>query len=197
MPAALEPGTFLIASLGLEEETFTRTVVLLLQHVPDEYTLGVIINRPLGERANLYSSDELQNLTKGLRESGGTLSGMFFQGGPVDPGSLIFLHRVDQLGEKSTRICDGLYAGGDLDALREHTSASDSDKAQLRFYLGYADWSPGQLEAEIALGAWVLCPGDAELVFSEEPGQVWHEALHSLGGKYAPMSFIPEDPSLN
>ncbi len=196
MPARLEPGTFLIASLGIEEDAFRRTVILVLQHIPDEYTLGVIINRPLGERANLYSRTELQNLTAGLQE-GDVLSGMFFQGGPVDPGSLIFLHRVDELGDDATRISDGLYAGGDLDALREHTSNLESEQPLLRFYLGYADWSPGQLEAEIALGAWVLAPGDVDLVFSEEADQTWHEALHALGGKYVPMSFIPEDPSLN
>ena len=196
MPARLEPGILLIASLGIEEDAFRRTVVLVLQHIPDEYTLGVIINRPLGERANLYSRTELQNLTAGLQE-GDVLSGMFFQGGPMDPGSLIFLHRVDELGDDATRISDGLYAGGDLDALREHTSNLESEQPLLRFYLGYADWSPGQLEAEIALGAWVLAPGDVDLVFSEEADQAWHEALHALGGKYAPMSFIPEDPSLN
>lgn len=196
MPARLEPGTLLIASLSIEEDTFTRSVVLVLQHVPDEYTLGVIINRPLGERTNLYSRTELQNLTAGLQD-GDVMSGMFFQGGPVDPGSLIFLHRVDEHGDDTTRVSEGLYAGGDLDALRGHTSVTECDSPLLRFYLGYAEWSPGQLEAEIALGAWVLAPGNVDLVFSNEPDHTWHEALHALGGKYAPMSFIPEDRSLN
>ena len=186
----------LIASLSIEEDTFTRSVVLILQHVPDEYTLGVIINRPLGERTNLYSRTELQNLTAGIQD-GDVMSGMFFQGGPVDPGSLIFLHRVDELGDDTTRIVAGLYAGGDLDALREYALGIESDSPLLRFYLGYAEWSPGQLEAEIALGAWVLAPGNVGLVFSDEPNHTWHEALHALGGKYATMSFIPEDPSLN
>ncbi|SVE12901.1 uncharacterized protein METZ01_LOCUS465755, partial [marine metagenome] len=40
MPAPLEPGTILIASLGLEDPNFTRAVVLLLQYVPEEVTLG-------------------------------------------------------------------------------------------------------------------------------------------------------------
>ena len=197
MPAPLEAGTLLIASLGLEDPNFTRTVVLLLQHVPDELTLGVVINRPLGDRVKLYPGEELRNLADGLEPDSGEASAMFFQGGPVEPGSLIFLHRVPHLEDQGTEIIPGLYAGGDLDALRSHTSEAETDDPLLRFYLGYADWAPGQLEAEISLGAWILCPGDTELVFSQEPDSVWQRALQSMGGRYAPMSFIPEDPSLN
>lgn len=196
MPAPLEPGTLLIASLALEEPTFSRTVVVLLQYVPDELTLGVVVNRPLGDRARLYPSDELSNLTQGLTKTA-NLGGMFFQGGPVDPGSLIFLHRVDELGEETTRVRDGLYAGGDLDTLRAHTSSAGTESPLLRFFLGYAEWAPGQLEDEINMGAWILAPCNVDLVFSEEPDQVWQQSLHALGGKYAPMSFMPEDPTLN
>jgi putative transcriptional regulator len=197
MPAPLEPGTFLISSLGLEDPTFARTVVLILQHVPDELTLGVIINRPLGDRAKLYPSEELDNITEGMDlDEEATRSELFYQGGPVEPGSLIFLHRVEELRGDATPIVDGLFAGGDLDALREHT-AEDDDGPFVRFYLGYSEWAPGQLESEIAIGAWILAPGDRDLVFSDDPDGVWQQALLALGGKYAPMSFIPEDPSLN
>ena len=196
MPARLEPGTLLIASLALEDPSFSRTVVVLLQFVPDELTLGVVVNRPLGDRARLYPSDELNNLTQGLAKTS-NLGGMFFQGGPVDPGSLIFLHRVDELGDEATRVLDGLYAGGDLDALRTHTSAVDTEAPLLRFFLGYAEWAPGQLEEEINMGAWILAPADVDLVFSEEADLVWQQSLHALGGKYAPMSYMAEDPTLN
>lgn len=196
MPAPLQAGTFLIASLGLEDPNFTRTVVLILQHVPDQVTLGVVINRPLGDRAEMYPGDELKNLAHGLQAEGET-SRMFFQGGPVEPGSLIFLHRVPLLEDSGTEVCPGLYAGGDLDALRAHAGSQNTEDPILRFYLGYADWSPGQLEAEIDLGAWILCPGDVGLAFSSTPETIWQRALRSLGGKYVALSFIPEDPSLN
>ena len=195
MPAPLKAGTFLIASLGLEDPSFSRSVVLILQHRPDQ-TLGVIVNRPLGERVRMYPADELRIIANGL-ESGGKPDGMFYQGGPAEPNSLIFLHRLRSAGKDATRICDGLYAGGDLDILRGCMPKLDSDRPLLRFYLGYADWAPGQLENQIAMGAWILSDASIDLVFSEEPENVWQQALHALGGKYAPMSFIPEDPSLN
>ena len=195
MPAPLQAGTFLIASLGLEDPSFSRTVVLILQHRPDQ-TLGVIVNRPLGERVRMYPAEELRTLANGL-ESGGKPEGMFYQGGPEEPNSLIFLHRLQNAGEDATRICDGIYAGGDLDILRARMTDLENDCPLLRFYLGYADWAPGKLENEIALGAWILSDANIDLVFSEEPESVWQQALHALGGKYAPMSFIPEDPSQN
>jgi putative transcriptional regulator len=198
MPAPLEPGTFLIASLGLEEPTFSRTVVLILQHDPDEMTLGVIINRPLGDRAKLYPSEELESITKGMEfDATVTRSEMFYQGGPVEPGSLIFLHGVEHLKGEATPIVPGLFAGDDLDALRKFIAESKEDGPFVRFYLGYSQWEPGQLESEIALGAWILAPGETKLVFSDDPDGVWQQSLQTLGGKYAPMSFIPEDPSLN
>ena len=195
MPAPLKAGTFLIASLGLEDPSFSRTVVLILQHRPDQ-TLGVIVNRPLGERVRMYPAEELRTLANGL-ESGRKPDGMFYQGGPVEPNSLIFLHRLGSAGEDATCVCDDLYAGGDLDILRGCMPDLDSDSPLLRFYLGYSDWAPGQLENEIALGAWILSEANIDLVFSEEPESVWQQAMHALGGKYVPMSFIPEDPSLN
>ncbi|MCY3737277.1 MAG: YqgE/AlgH family protein [Gemmatimonadaceae bacterium] len=196
MPAPLEPGTFLIASLGLEDPAFSRTIVLILQHMPDEVTLGVVLNRPLGERAKLYPREELDRLTLGMgRESAGR-GEMFYQGGPVEPGSLIFLHRVEHLRGEATPIRPGLFAGGDLDSLREYRAGA-GESPFLRFFLGYSEWQPGQLESEIALGAWILAPGDLDLIFSDDPGAMWQQALIALGGKYVPMSFIPEDPTLN
>jgi putative transcriptional regulator len=198
MPAPLESGTFLISSLGLEDPTFARTVVLLLQHVADELTLGVIINRPLGDRAKLYPSEELDSITEGMEfDESVARYELFYQGGPVEPGSLIFLHRVEHLKGEATPIIPGLFAGGDLAALREFTAESADEGPFVRFYLGYSEWAPGQLESEIALGAWILAPGGTDLVFSDNPDNVWQQALQTLGGKYAPMSFIPEDPSLN
>jgi len=197
MPAPLEPGTFLIASLGLEDPAFNRTIVLILQHRPQESTLGVVLNRPLGDREKLYPKEELDRLTEGMDRGAPGRGELFYHGGPVEPGSLIFLHRVEHLRGDAAAIRPGLFAGGDLDALRRYSARAGKESPFLRFFLGYAEWEPGQLESEIALGAWILAPGDVDLVFSDDPEAMWQQALLALGGKYVPMSFIPEDPSLN
>jgi putative transcriptional regulator len=200
MPAPLQAGTLLIASLDLEDANFSRTVVLLIQHSPSEGTLGLIINRPLGEKVALYSTDELQRLA-GTPETGADapteLGGLFFQGGPVEPGYLFFLHRLDGLIKGGSEVCEGVFLGGDLDAVRSEAAVLNAEEPVLRFYLGYASWREGQLEAEIAIGAWYLCPGTQDLTFDRRPDGIWQKALFSLGGKYRALAMIPENPEVN
>ena len=208
MPAPLLPGTLLIASPNLDDlgelehgdPNFNRTVVMLLQHT-DEGSIGLVINRPLGEKIKLYTSEALERLTDGLQtiqEVALEPASMFYQGGPVGRGALVFLHQLGDTIPDSTEVCDGIYAGGDLDTLRMHASVVTAEKPLLRFYLGYAGWNPGQLENEIERrDSWILSPGNARLVFSTEPDQIWQKALHSLGDKYRALSLLPEDLSLN
>ena len=49
MPAPLQVGTLLIASLDLEDANFRRTVVLVIQHSAKEGSIGLVLNRPLGD----------------------------------------------------------------------------------------------------------------------------------------------------
>ena len=200
MPAPLGVGTVLIASLALEDPAFSRTVALIIQYHEHDGTLGLVLNRPLGEKVSLYSTEELQKLTgkEGLVGEGSPeLGGLFFQGGPVNPGYLFFLHRLRDVIGGGSEVCAGVYLGGDLDAVRAHAAVLESTNPVLRFYLGYAGWKEGQLEAEIDMGAWILTESTPELIFDAEPDQAWQHALYALGGKYRAMSLIPEDPEVN
>ena len=96
-----------------------------------------------------------------------------------------------------SEILDGLYLGGNLDAVRAEAEVANADQPLLRFYLGYAAWDKGQLEWEISNGAWILAPGESDLVFTENPEAIWQDVLYSLGGKYRSISALPEDPSVN
>ena len=159
-----------------------------------------MLNRPLGEKLALYSNAQLQRLTgveAVIHDLSAEISNLFFQGGPVEPGYLFFLHRLESLIEQGVQICPGIILGGDLDTIRAEAAVLETANPVLRFYLGYAGWQAGQLEAEIEIGAWYLCPSSAELVFDTPPDDLWQQTLYSLGGKYRILSFIPEDPSVN
>jgi putative transcriptional regulator len=43
--------------------------------------------------------------------------------------------------------------------------------------LGYAGWAPGQLEGEIADGAWVVVPADEALLFDQNHEKKWERAM--------------------
>ncbi len=200
MPAPLDVGTMLIASLALEDPNFRRTVVLVTKYSAAEGTLGLVINRPLGHRVRLHLSDDLRKLAGASElasDASAKLGNLFFQGGPVEPEYVFILHGLQEPIEGSTPVCPGVYFGGDLEALQPRLAVLPSGEPAVRFYLGYSGWKEGQLESEIDMGAWVLAEGSAELVFSAQPDQAWQRALYSLGGKYRVLSLIPEDPTVN
>ena len=47
--------------------------------------------------------------------------------------------------------------------------------------LGYAGWSPGQLESEIETGSWIVVPASKQLVFDTDNETKWNVAVSSLG----------------
>src|SRR5262249_59811282 len=47
--------------------------------------------------------------------------------------------------------------------------------------LGYSGWGPGQLEGEIAAGAWLPVPLDEEVLFDVAMNERWERAYALLG----------------
>lgn len=196
MPAPLQTGTLLVATPVHESPAFDRAVVLITHYKKEDVTMGLVINRPLGEQVRRYTAEPLQHLA-GSEEAHAELGRIFYQGGPVRPRWLFFLHRLDGLVEGGTKILDGLYLGGNLDVQYTEAEVFRAAVPRLRFYLGYAGWEPGQLEAEIGAGTWFLTPGNAEQVLTPTPETTWQTVLYSMGGKYRPLSVFPKDPSVN
>ena len=64
-------------------------------------------------------------------------------------------------------------------------------------FAGHAGWGPGQLDAEIAEEDWIVHPAQPEDVFSEMPEGLWSAVLTRMGGRYALIARMPEDPSVN
>ncbi len=69
--------------------------------------------------------------------------------------------------------------------------------AGLRLFLGYAGWSAGQLEAEIAEHAWFVVDALPEDLVTPEPTGLWRRVLRRQGGDLAIVSTFAEDASLN
>ncbi len=196
MPAPLQTGTLLVASQDLQESTFNRTVILLIHHSEVDGAMGLVLNRPIGDQVKLDSSEELHRFVQS-GPAGSNVGHLFFAGGPMRRGYLFYMHRLNHVITGGAEILDNLYLGGDLDAVRAEAEVIAADAPMLRFYLGYAGWEKKQLENEIELGAWILVPGGPDLVFSAATGDMWHDVLYSLGGKYRALAELPEDPAVN
>ena len=67
-----------------------------------------------------------------------------------------------------------LPADGGRSALPSAVSGEEGS-----YLSGYAGWKPGQLEAEVEKGYWLLREADTEILFNTEPGLIWRKLLDS------------------
>jgi putative transcriptional regulator len=156
----------------LADPNFGRTVVLLVHHDEDG-TVGLVLNR----QAELRAEDLCETLGvswRGPREFG------VHWGGPVQPETGWVVTGDDALASiaGATRVEAGIHFAGSLEALRV---VAAHPPARVRIFLGYAGWGPGQLEAELIQGAWVLAPLSHPAVFDVPADQLWNHAWRLLG----------------
>jgi putative transcriptional regulator len=186
-------GRLLVASPAQADGIFDRSVVLVLDH-DEEGALGVVINRP---------TDVDVATVLPVWQPLASEPGVLFQGGPVALDSALALALVPGEGEDEPlgwrRVVDriGLV---DLDIPPEVLAAEIS---RLRVFAGYSGWGAGQLEDELAQGAWFVVParlgveGDGGDPFSTSPEDLWRVVLRRQGGDLALVSTYLADPSLN
>ena len=179
-------GRLLVATPQVQDDTFRRTVVLMLHH-DDEGAQGVILNRPLdaGVDAVLPGWGAVV-----------TAPDSVFLGGPVEQDSALGVVSVpgDAHNALGTRMLFGGLGLVDLDAPPPVVAA---EIAGMRVFAGYAGWSAGQLEREIGRGDWFVVDAEARDAFSEHPGSLWREVLRRQRGRLALVASYPDDPLLN
>jgi putative transcriptional regulator len=178
-------GKFLLAEPFLEDPYFKRSVIYLVEH-NEKGSLGFILNKPIDLKINNALVD-----FPAYKES-------LYLGGPVQRDQLYFLHRLGNKIDKSIEISDGIYWGGDFDAVKAMIESKVIKSDEIRFFVGYAGWTENQLDDEIKKKSWIVANANAEQIFNHETRQLWSEVMKGLGGKeFAIMSNFPEDPNLN
>jgi putative transcriptional regulator len=181
-------GQMLLAMPSLQDGDFARTVIYLCAHSEDG-AMGIIVNRQAPEvRFNqlLVQLKIVKNEDQILlpREAG---EPPVLRGGPVESGRGFVLHSSDFFIDNSTLpIADNICLTATLDILRAIAHGKGPRKAVLA--LGYAGWSPGQLEGEIRANGWLNCPADHGLVFGADLAAKYDQALAKLGVSLAALS---------
>jgi putative transcriptional regulator len=169
-------GQLLVAAPSLFDY-FRRTVILIVEHTEDG-AMGVVINRP----SDLPVSAAVPQLAELAGDSE-----LVQVGGPVAPQSVVAIGEFEDPEEAGTRVVGPL---GTLDP-----DGSNASLTRLRVYAGYAGWAPGQLEAELSEGGWIVVEADPEDLFSG--GDLWSQVLRRKGAGYSLLATMPSDPSLN
>jgi putative transcriptional regulator len=162
----LSVGDILIANEKLGDPNFAESVVLIVQYDDDEGTVGIIINR--------QTDIPVSKIFPKTKHASHDLA---YMGGPVAITAVQALMRLpDQTGQ-ATRVMADVFITGAKELL-EKSVASHLDASKFRVYLGYAGWAPGQLEAEIQLGAWSVVGRDPKIVFDGDPDSLWSRLIH-------------------
>ena len=178
-------GRLLVATPALDEPVFDRTVILMLEH-GSEGALGLVLNRP--------SEVELAGPTPDWEPFAVHPRVVFF-GGPVAQGSAICLARAGV--DRETEVWTPLF--GRLGALNIGRSPDEVDLPveEVRVFSGHAGWAPGQLEGEIAEGAWFVVDAHPDDALSPRPLELWRAVLRRQDGRMALYASFPADPALN
>jgi putative transcriptional regulator len=179
-------GRLLVASPGLLDPNFFRTVVLLVEH-NDEGAAGVVLNRP--------SETPLTQSPLEAWEAVAADPPLVFVGGPVQPAAAVCLARTrpDSTPDGFEPVLDHL---GVIDIGREISELRPA-LDRIRVFAGYAGWGAGQLEGEIEEGAWYVLDADPEDALCSQPGGLWRFVLKRQGGQLALVANFPADPTMN
>lgn len=178
-------GHLLIAEPSIiGDVSFNRAVVLLAEY-NESGSIGFILNKPL--RYTL--KDFVPEITSELP---------IYNGGPVEQDNLYFIHCVPELIPESIEISSGIYWGGDFDTILDLLKNDKLEANQIRFFLGYSGWDPGQLSQELELNSWVVVPNVYNgKIIARSDMNFWKEKMLELGGEYLIWSNAPENPSFN
>jgi putative transcriptional regulator len=179
-------GQLLLDGGQLTGSEFDRAVVLVCLH-DAEGAFGLVLNRlsprPVGEVVSVDLPAPLAALPLGL-------------GGPVQPDLLTCLARDHRpAAPDEPVVLPGLRLVHQVDRLPPVEPATAAQR--VRFFAGYAGWAPGQLDAELARGAWLTHPATLALVFDPQPDQLWRQILRRKGPRYRLLADSPPDPSRN
>jgi putative transcriptional regulator len=177
-------GCYLLSEPFLSDPNFRRSVVLLTEHEEETGSIGFVLNRPTGYL--------IHEILQGFPE----MDALVHVGGPVQQDSLHYLHRIPEL-EGSQEVHKGVYWGGDFDRLRELAESKQIDASQVRFFIGYSGWAPGQLDSEMESKTWIVAKGRAAFTFHEDTDNLWKEILASMGSSFKSLANYPENPSDN
>ncbi|MBC7684497.1 MAG: YqgE/AlgH family protein [Bdellovibrionales bacterium] len=167
---------FLIAMPSMSDPIFGGAVVYICEH-NDKGVLGVVINKPTDMTMEiLFERIELQ-ITDGLHNTVVNEPIMF--GGPVQDDRGFVLHTPGAHYSSSLTVTDDVAFTTSIDVLE--AVAAGNGPQRLLVSIGYAGWSPGQLEEEIGRNGWLTVGADPHVLFDLPIDERYNAAIKLLG----------------
>lgn len=165
---------FLIAMPSMAESSFSHTVTYICEH-DAEGAMGLIINRPTDIPLNeIFDQLEIDSATRAHAKQ------PIYSGGPVQTDRGFILHPKDSKQWDSTiNIAGNISLTTSKDILT--AIARNEGPEDCLVALGYAGWSPGQLEQELGDNFWILTPASEDIIFNTPCDERLKAAVAQLG----------------
>ena len=174
-------GKILVANPSLMDPNFHRTVIHLSLDAEDDGTIGIILNRPLGQK--------LGSLNPKFAKSAIADLPLYF-GGPVQADEMLIA-----AWQWDPELSIGQFHFGiNIDAAEKLMSLPFSI---VRGYMGYSGWSQGQLNDELKEGAWLVADPSPDILGVENPLKQWRMLVKKVDPALSFLADIPDDPSKN
>jgi putative transcriptional regulator len=180
-PGMTLEGQLLVAMPVMTDKRFARSVIYMCAHSKDG-AMGLIINHRADHITFPDLLDRLGITPRGSDDSiaPDLINREVHAGGPVETGRGFVLHTGDYHSTDSTlEIAGGISLTATIDILKAIAAGRGPERSILA--LGYAGWSPGQLESEIQANGWLNCPADPEIVFETDLDLKYEKALARIG----------------
>jgi putative transcriptional regulator len=171
MPPFLS-GQLLLALPGMGDPRFERAVIAMCAH-DEQGALGIGIGATVANIGFHALLDQLEI------DPGSAPDVPVHFGGPVEPQRGFILHSLDWGGEDSVQVDDKWSLTGTLDILR--AIAAGRGPSHWLASLGYAGWSPGQLDEEMTRHGWFTAAGDKEILFETDAADRWAATYRRAG----------------
>ncbi len=181
----MHKGVVLLAEPFMMDPNFKRAVILLTEHTSKEGAVGFILNKPIKVKINELIDDFPE------------IESQVYFGGPVAPETLHYIHDVGDILDDSVKISRGVYWGGDFEKLKFLIDSKLVQSHNIRFFLGYSGWSPGQLMDEMEYGSWIASHMDTNYAFKTKYNEMWSQVMRHKGGSFAVISEMPDSAFLN
>jgi len=173
-------GNLLIAPPAVKGNFWYKTVIMITED-HSHGTIGLVLNK----RSNLTIEEFGKQLGIPLN-----ISGYVYQGGPLNPQGLSFLHTNEWHSKNTLRINEH-FSLSSADDILPRFSLGDMPK-RWRMFLGISGWAPGQLRAEIdgtppwkREHSWCIAKSNPELMFETDQKEQWCKALDQSAEEFA------------
>lgn len=171
----------LIAMPALRDINFQQSVTYIYEH-NDDGAMGIIINKPL----RITLGDVLKQLEISTNDPAVEKHPIVL-GGPIAQQQGFIIHRSKQFPAVPLVENDEIAISTSKEVLQ---SIAEGDGKDIIVSLGYAGWSPGQLENEMTQNSWIVAPLDTKILFEIPFEKRWRTAAALIGVN---LDLLPPD----